>query len=168
MFFFYLCYEWNVCFLNKNCSQCYDETSTFWDLFYQTLLLVWVSFGAEINCLVKIRVSNDIEQCLLSTDKKQFFLPYTDYYTLMRLASNYIYTVYVYIYILFFITTLKNIVLVWSPKINRKFEKKLLFILIIVLIIDSCRTMWQHYKSGFFCLQSWRAAEAAHAVLWAF
>ncbi len=127
-----------------------------------------MSFGAEINCLVKIRVSN--ADCMNSFEnvasvlnnvcyqliKNIFFLPYTDYYTLMRLASNYIYTVYIYIfyYFFFFITTLKNIVLVWSPKINRKFEKKLLFILIIVLIIDSCRTIWQHYKSGFFCLQS--------------
>ncbi len=113
--FFNLCYEWNVCFLNKNCSQCYDETSKCWDLCYQTLLLVWVSFGAEINCLVKIRVSN--ADCMNSFEnvasvlnnvcyqliKNYFFLPYTDYYTLMRLASNYINTVYIYILLIFYL-----------------------------------------------------------------
>ncbi len=114
--FLNLCYEWNVCFLNKNCSQCYDETSKCWDLFYQTILLVWVSFGAEINCLVKIRVGNadcmnsfenvasvlnNVCYQLIKNGKKN--LPYTDYYTLMRLA--YIYSIYIYIYI-FFITTL--------------------------------------------------------------
>ncbi len=54
---------------------------------------------------------------MVKNEKKK--LPYTDYYTLMRLA-------YIYIYIYFFFY--HNFVLVWSPKINSKFEKYIVYI----------------------------------------